>query len=98
MVPKKDGKWRMCIDYRKLNAVTRKDTCPIPNIAAIFDKLSGASIFTKLDAESGYHQFKMNANSIEKTAFATSIGTFEFMKCPLDLLMVQLLFNVQRMN
>ena len=82
LVPKKDGTTRFCIDYRKLNAVTKKDRYPLPRIQDIFDQLEGAKIFTTLDLKSGYWQIPMHENSIEKTAFICHLGLFEFLMMP----------------
>jgi len=84
-VPKKDGKLRMCIDYRGLNATTIKDRYPIPNIEDLLDKLTGASWFTKLDMASGYHQFAVAAKDRPKTAFVTKFGNFEWNVVPFGL-------------
>ena len=82
LVPKKDGTTRFCIDYRKLNAVTKKDRYPLPRIQDIFDQLEGAKIFSTLDLKSGYWQIPMHENSIEKTAFICHLGLFEFLMMP----------------
>ena len=70
MIPKKDGTKRMCVDYRKLNAVTKQVNWPLPVIQDIFDRLSGSKWFSALDLKSGYWQIEMSPESIEKTAFS----------------------------
>ena len=78
LVKKKDGTIRFCVDYRKLNAVTRKDSYPLPRIDDALDALSGAKYFTTLDLQSGYHQVAMDTNSTEKTAFISHAGLYEY--------------------
>ena len=68
-VPKKGGDLRFCVDYRKLNSVTTKDSYPLPLIQDIFDQLEGASVFSTLDLTSGYWQIKVKESDIPKTAF-----------------------------
>jgi hypothetical protein len=78
-VKKKDESLRLCIDYRPLNAVTIKNKYPLPRIDVIFDQLVGAKVFSKIDLCSGYHQIKVRAIDIPKTAFSTRYGLYEFL-------------------
>ena len=82
LVPKKSGEVRFCVDYRKLNAVTRKDKYPLPFIQDIFDSLQGAKIFSTLDLFSGYWQIPVHPNSVDKTSFVCHLGTFAFNRMP----------------
>jgi hypothetical protein len=59
IVDKRDGTIRLCVDYRKLNEVTIKNKCPLPKIEDLFDQLSGARVFSKIDLRTGYHQLKV---------------------------------------
>ena len=82
LVRKKDGKLRFCMDYHRLNAVTRKDVYPLPRIDDLLDQLSGKRIFSTLDARTGYWQIRMEEKSVEKTAFVTMDGLYEFRVMP----------------
>jgi hypothetical protein len=77
-VEKKDGKKRMCIDYRSLNEVTIKNKYPLPRIEDLFDQLRGASVFSKIDLRSGYHQLRIRPSDIPKTTFIKKYGLYEF--------------------
>lgn len=79
IVRKKDGSLRFCCDWRDLNAVTRKDGYPLPRIDATLDRLCGMRFFTSLDFTQGYYQVPMHPDSIEKTAFVTPTGQYEFL-------------------
>ena len=68
---KKDGSMKLCIDFQKLNQVTIKNKYPLPRINDLFDQLRNAKIFSKIDLTSGYHQLKIKAEDIAKTAFRT---------------------------
>jgi len=85
IVPKPNGKYRLCIDYRKVNDATEKDSYPLPNITEIFDSLDGATVFTTLDLYSGYHQILMDEESIEVTSFTTKFGNYQFKVMPFGL-------------
>jgi hypothetical protein len=78
-VKKKDKSLRLCVDYRPLNAVTIKNKYPLPRIDVLFDPLVGAKVFSKIDLRSGYHQIKIRANDIPKTAFSTRYGLYEYL-------------------
>jgi hypothetical protein len=77
-VEKKDGRNRMCIDYRALNEVTIKNKYPLPRIEDLFDQLRGASVFSKIDMRSGYHQLRIRPSDVPKTTFTTKYGLYEF--------------------
>ncbi|KAK1694666.1 hypothetical protein QYE76_011363 [Lolium multiflorum] len=77
-VDKKDGASRLCTDYRKLNDVTIKNKYPLPKIEDLFDQLTGAVVFSKIDLRTGYHQLKIRASDIPKTAFTTRYGLYEY--------------------
>jgi hypothetical protein len=78
-VKKKDQTLRMCVDYRPLNAVTVKNKYPLPRIYILFDQLSKAKVFSKIDLRSGYHQIKIHPEDIPKTAFSTIYGLYEYL-------------------
>jgi hypothetical protein len=78
LVEKKDGTQRMCLDYRSLNEVTIKNKYPLPWIEDLFDQLKGASVFSKIDLRSGYHQLKIRESDIPKTTFHIRYGLYEY--------------------
>ncbi|GJT95384.1 putative reverse transcriptase domain-containing protein [Tanacetum coccineum] len=77
-VKKKDGSFRMCIDYRELNKLTVKNRYPLPRIDDLFDQLQGSSVYLKIDLRSGYHQLRVREEDIPKTAFRMRYGHYEF--------------------
>ncbi|GJS10087.1 putative nucleotidyltransferase, ribonuclease H [Tanacetum coccineum] len=84
-VKKKDGSFRMCIDYRELNKLTMKNRYPLLRIDDLFDQLQGSSVYSKIDLRSGYHQLRVRDEDIPKTAFRTRYGHYEFQVMPFGL-------------
>ncbi|GJU71275.1 putative reverse transcriptase domain-containing protein [Tanacetum coccineum] len=84
-VKKKDGSFRMCIDYRELNKLTVKNRYPLPRIDDLFDQLQGSSVYSKIDLSLGYHQLRVRDEDIPKTAFRTRYGHYEFQVMPFGL-------------
>ncbi|UYV75188.1 K02A2.6-like, partial [Cordylochernes scorpioides] len=85
LVKKRDGKYRFCVDYRKLNNVTVKDVFPIPRIDEVMDTLQGSTYFSAIDLRSGYWQVEVEERDKEKTAFTTAHGLYEFNVMPFGL-------------
>ncbi|GJY02668.1 putative reverse transcriptase domain-containing protein [Tanacetum coccineum] len=81
-VKKKDGSFRMCIDYRELNKLTVKNRYPLLRIDDLFDQLQGSSVYSKIDLRSGYHQLRVREEDIPKTAFRTRYGHYKFQVMP----------------
>jgi hypothetical protein len=84
-VKKKDESLILCVDYRPLNAVTIKNKYPLPRIDVLFDQLVGAKVFSKIDLHSSYHQIKIRASDIPKTAFSTRYGLYEYLVMSFEL-------------
>nr|GEX22804.1 putative reverse transcriptase domain-containing protein [Tanacetum cinerariifolium] len=82
---KKDGSFRMCIDYQELNKLTVKNRYLLPRIDDLFDQLQGSSVYSKIDLQSGYHQLRVRDEDIPKTAFRTRYGHYEFQVMPFGL-------------
>jgi hypothetical protein len=85
IVPKKNGKWRVCVDYRALNKATQKDRFPLPFIDHVLDSLSGKNFFSFLDGFSGYNQIKIAPQDQDKTTFTSPWGTFSYRVLPFGL-------------
>jgi hypothetical protein len=85
-VKKKDGSLRMCVDWRALNAQTRRNQYPLPRMDSLIEGLGGAKVFSTLDLKSGYHQIRISEDDRPKTAFKTpGIGTIQFKVLGFDL-------------
>ena len=84
-VPKKDGKVRMCVDYRDLNRASPKDDFPLPHIDVLVDNTTQHKVFSFMDGFSGYNQIKMALEDMEKTTFVTQWGTFCYKVMPFGL-------------
>ncbi|GJY26428.1 putative reverse transcriptase domain-containing protein [Tanacetum coccineum] len=84
-VKKKDGSFRICIDYHELNKLTVKNRYPLPRIDYLFDQLQGSRVYSKIDLRSGYHQLRVREEDIPKTAFRTRYGHYEFQLMPFGL-------------
>nr|KYP35375.1 Transposon Ty3-I Gag-Pol polyprotein [Cajanus cajan] len=82
LVKKKDGSFRLCVDYRQLNKFTIKNKYPLPRLDDLMDQLRGATVFSKIYLRSGYYQIKVKAEDIQKTAFRTRYGHYEYQVMP----------------
>ena len=82
---KKDGSSRLCVDYRALNQMTVKNKYPLPRVEELLDQLREAKVFSKIDLRSGYHQIRIDQNDVQKTAFRTRYGHFEWLVLPFGL-------------
>ena len=79
MVPKSDGLWRRCGNFRRLNDCTEDDRYPLPHIQDFGSNLHGNRVFSVLDLQRGYHQIPMDLADIKKTAIITPFGLFEYL-------------------
>ena len=82
LVKKKDGSSRLCVDYRQLNKLTVKNKYPPPRIDDLLDQLKGAGVFSKIDLKSGYHQILVKPEDVQKTAFRSRYGHYEYVMMP----------------
>nr|GFA07277.1 putative reverse transcriptase domain-containing protein [Tanacetum cinerariifolium] len=91
-VKKKDGSFRMCMDYQELNKLMVKSHYPLPRINDLFNQLQGSSVYSKIDLRSGYHQLRVRKEDIPKTAFKTCYGHYQFQVMPFGLTNAQAIF------
>ena len=85
LAPKPDGSWRFCVDYRRLNAISKDDKYPIPRIDDCLDRLGKAKYFFKFDLRTGYWQMQVHPEDRHKTAFQTQHGQYEWTVVPMGL-------------
>jgi hypothetical protein len=85
MVPKKDGLWQPCGDFRQLSLVTTPDKYPLPNMQDLSNGLHGCTVFSKIDLDKGYHQISVATADIPKTAIIMPFGLFEYLFTPFGL-------------
>ena len=85
IVPKKNGKLRLVIDYRQLNRQTIKSSWPIPSIEEIFNTLEGSACFTSIDKSAGFYHVPLEEKSQDYTAFSTPLGSFKWLVMPMGL-------------
>ena len=85
MVRKNNRAWRMCVDYRRLNSITKFDCFPLPRLDEALDAFAGATVFLSLDLAMAYHQVPVKPADVEKTAFITHVGLFEMVMMPFGL-------------
>jgi hypothetical protein len=93
MVRKKDGTWRPCGDFRRLNLITTEDRYSLPNMADLSSHLDGCTIFSKLDLQKGYLQVPVKQQDVPKTAIITPFGLFEFLRMPFGLRNAGMMFQ-----
>ena len=93
LVHKKDGTYRMCVDYHALNKITIKNKFPIPRIEDLFDKLQGCTYFSRIDLKSCYTQIRIVPKDIHKMVFCTTFGLYEYLVMPFDLTNALAMFN-----